>query len=431
MNEEQNRLTQVVGVKFKSRGKIYFFDPGDKAISSGSKVVVETSRGLELADCVQGNHFVADTKVVAPLRPVVRAATSDDLRIAASCADRERDAAKICEEKIAQHGLDMKLVDVECNFEGNKIMFFFTSDGRVDFRELVKDLAGIFRTRIELRQIGVRDEAKILGGLGICGRQLCCSRFLDDFQPVSTKMAKTQSLSLNPTKISGSCGRLMCCLRYEQEAYEELVKTVPKNGTFVETPQGYGSVTQVNLLRQKVKVRIDGEDNHDIRLFDADEVAAIPGGRPKPGEPLPHVLVIKEKPKEEEPEKPSSLTGWSLPAMFAADTDKAPTGTPDTKRPSSRRRGGKNHRPGGDSSEPKQFDKEPHGDSFRPGGFRQGGRPGKGKGSSAAQKPQSAPAENAQSAAPAGAPAPAEKKKNPRRRYGRGKNRPGGDKKPE
>jgi len=306
----------VVSVKFKGRGKTYFFDPNGQEVPAGVQVVVETSKGMELADCVQGNHEVLDDRIVPPLRPVVRVATPDGLRIAALCKEREKDAFRIAEKKIAEHGLDMKLVDVECNFEGSKILFFFTSDGRVDFRELVKDLAGVFRTRIELRQIGVRDEAKMLGGLGICGRPFCCHQFLDDFEPVSTKMAKTQSLSLNPAKISGSCGRLMCCLRYEQEAYEELVKSVPKNGAFVETPSGYGNVAQVNLLRQTVKVKLDGEDN-SLHSFDADEVASVPGGRPKPGEPLPHVLKAPVK-KKEEPEEPEKT--WTMPPIFAEDT---------------------------------------------------------------------------------------------------------------
>ncbi len=319
-------MTDVVSVKFKGRGKTYFFDPNGVDCHDGQQVVVETSKGLELAECVQGPHTVMDERIVPPLRPIVRVATADDLRIAELCKQREKEAFGICEQKIAAHGLDMKLVDVECNFEGNKILFFFTSDGRVDFRELVKDLASIFRARIELRQIGVRDEAKMLGGLGICGRPFCCHAFLDDFEPVSTKMAKTQSLSLNPTKISGSCGRLMCCLRYEQEAYEELVKTVPKNGAFVQTPCGYGNVCQVNLLRQKVKVKLDGADEAP-KAFDADEVAAIPGGRPKPGEPLPDILVIKDKTVEEAPAEPE----WKMPPIFAEDTAAEETPAPESE----------------------------------------------------------------------------------------------------
>ena len=211
-------MTEVISVKFKNRGKSYYFSPNGKTVKTGQQVIVETSKGLEIADCFRGNHEVEDDAVVQPLRPVVRVATRDDLRVAEINKQREKEAFEICQQKIAEHGLDMKLVDVECNFEGNKTMFFFTSDGRVDFRELVKDLAGIFRNRIELRQIGVRDEAKMLGGLGICGRPFCCSQFIDEFQPVSTKMAKVQSMSLNLGKGSGSCGRLMCGLRCEQEA---------------------------------------------------------------------------------------------------------------------------------------------------------------------------------------------------------------------
>ncbi len=309
-------MITVVSVKFRGRGKTYYFDPGALEVPDGAQVVVETSKGLELCECVQGNHVVTDERIVPPLRPVVRIATADDLRIAELCRQREKEAFGIAEKKIAAHGLEMKLVDVECNFEGNKMLFFFTSDGRVDFRELVRDLAGVFRARIELRQIGVRDEAKMLGGIGMCGRPFCCSQFLDDFEPVSTKMAKVQSLSLNPAKISGCCGRLMCCLRYEEEAYEELVKTVPKNGAFVETIDGYGNVVQVNLLRQRVKVRLDNTDDAP-KTFEADEVAAVPGGRPKPGEPLPHVLKPVER-KKEEPEEADDF--WVAPPIFAEDT---------------------------------------------------------------------------------------------------------------
>ena len=335
----------VVSIKFKGRGKTYFFDPNGLTVAEGQQVVVETSKGLELATCVQGNHEITDERIVPPLRPVARIATADDLRIAELCKTREKEAFVIAEQKIAEHGLDMKLVDVECNFEGSKILFFFTSDGRVDFRELVKDLAGVFRTRIELRQIGVRDEAKMLGGLGICGLPFCCHRFMDEFQPVSTKMAKTQSLSLNPAKISGSCGRLMCCLRYEQEAYEELVKSVPKNGAFVETPVGYGNVTQVNLLRQTVKVKLDSDES--TRSFEADEVAAVPGGRPHPGEPLPHVLKLVPKRKPEPKEEAEDE--WAMPPIFAEDTA-APAAEPEApaeeKRGGGRRRRGRGKKPG-------------------------------------------------------------------------------------
>ena len=293
-------MIDVVSIKFKSCGKVYYFAPNGTSPKEGDRVVVETANGRELAICSQGVHAVADDRVVLPLQPVLRVATAADLRTLEQNKKREAEAFDICKKKITEHGLDMKLVDVECNFDGNKITFFFTSDGRVDFRELVKDLAGVFRSRIELRQIGVRDEAKMLGGLGICGRPFCCSQFLSEFYPVSTKMAKVQNLSLNPKKISGTCGRLMCCLRYEQEAYEDLVKTVPKNGAFVETPDGYGNITQVNLLRQTVKVKLDGENEQ--RGYTAKQVAAVPGGRPKDGEAPVHVLnYVPEEPVKEEP----------------------------------------------------------------------------------------------------------------------------------
>ena len=312
-------------MKFKNRGKVYFFDPHGIAVRTGDKVVVETSRGLELAECVLGNHVVPDETVVQPLRSLARIATKDDLRIEEINRRREKEAFQICKQKIAEHGLDMKLVDVECSFEGNKTMFFFTSDGRVDFRELVKDLASVFRNRIELRQIGVRDEAKMLGGIGICGRPYCCSQFLDDFQPVSTKMAKVQSMSLNPSKISGACGRLMCCLRYEQAAYEDLVKAVPKVGAFVETPAGYGTVSSVNILRSSLKVKLDGQGEDVFKSYQADEIAVIPGGRPKPGETLPSLLKDRPKPvRDEEPKEDP----WALPPLFADDVygDKKPDG---------------------------------------------------------------------------------------------------------
>ena len=300
-------MVDVVSIKFKSCGKVYYFAPNGTDPKEGDRVVVETANGRELAICSQGVHAVADDRVIQPLQPVIRVATAADLRVLELNKKREAEAFEICKKKIADHELDMKLVDVECNFDGNKITFFFTSDGRVDFRELVKDLAGVFRSRIELRQIGVRDEAKMLGGLGICGRPFCCSQFLSEFYPVSTKMAKVQNLSLNPKKISGCCGRLMCCLRYEQEAYEDLVKTVPKNGAFVETPDGYGNVTQVNLLRQSVKVKLDGENEQ--RSYTAKQVASVPGGRPKDGEMPVHVLQYVP---EEEPEAEEVVDEWNF-----------------------------------------------------------------------------------------------------------------------
>ena len=313
-------MIEIISVKFRGRGKLYYFDPAGVTANPGDQLVVETSKGMELGTCIIGNHMVQDDDTVQPLRPVVRAATENDLRVAEINRSREAEAFGICKELIAKHKLEMKLVDVECSFEGSKILFFFTADGRVDFRELVKDLAGVFRTRIELRQIGVRDEAKMLGGLGICGRPFCCRQFLGDFQPVSTKMAKTQSMSLNPVKISGTCGRLMCCLRYEQEAYEDLVKHVPKTGTFVQTKDGYGVVTQVNLLRQSVKVRLDGPGDDTVRTYTTDEFAEVPGGRPPEGEPLPQIFHYVAKPKEEpEPDE------WAVPMVAEAVSAEAPS----------------------------------------------------------------------------------------------------------
>ena len=340
-------MIEVVSIKFKNRGKAYSFDPRGITAKAGDKLVVETAKGLELADCCHGNHMVENTSVVLPLRPVIRLATQDDLRVAEINVRREAEAVEICRKKIAEHGLDMKLVDAECSFEGNKITFFFTSDGRVDFRELVKDLAAIFRTRIELRQIGVRDEAKMVGGIAICGRPYCCGQFLEDFQPVSTKMAKVQSLSLNPTKISGSCGRLMCCLRYEQEAYEDLIKKVPKQGAFVETKDGYGTAVQVNLLRQCVKVRLDGDNDDTLHLFKANELAAVPGGRPKDGEEPPHVLHYVPEPEEPEEKEDE----WTLPVLYADAVSEQPTktepegGEESEKKRSRRRRGRSKARP--------------------------------------------------------------------------------------
>ncbi len=291
-------MTEVVSVHFKSKGKVYFFLPNGFELKKGDNVIVETSKGLEYAECVRGNHEVEDSTLVPPLRPVVRVATEEDTRRAEENKQKEAEAFEICRGKIEEHELDMKLVDVEYNFEGNKILFFFTSDGRVDFRELVKDLAAIFKMRIELRQIGVRDEARMLGGLGICGRPFCCAQFLDDFQPVSIKMAKTQGLSLNPTKISGTCGRLMCCLKYEQDAYEDLVKRVPKVDAFVETPLGKGSVTDVNLLRGTMRVRLEDQTDTSLKTFEADEVEVL-GGKAKRAEYL--ALKAEGKIPEEPP----------------------------------------------------------------------------------------------------------------------------------
>ena len=250
-------MADIIGVRFKNSGKAYYFDPGEFDPEKGSLVVVQTARGTECGEVVIPRKPVADETVVQPLKPVLRPANREDQRRVRENAEKEKRAFSICQKKIAEHKLEMKLVEVEYAFDGSKILFYFTADGRVDFRSLVKDLASVFRTRIELRQIGVRDEAKMLGGLGICGRPFCCSQFLGGFQPVSIKMAKEQGLSLNPTKISGCCGRLMCCLKYEQDTYEALLKVTPKQGALVSTPEGKGVVTEVNLLTGKLKVRLD------------------------------------------------------------------------------------------------------------------------------------------------------------------------------
>lgn len=250
-------MTEIIGVRFKSVGKVYYFSPGDLSLSGGEKVIVETARGVECGDVVFGNKSVDDEEIVAPLKTVIRVATDDDLKQIERNKLKEQNALEICEEKVRRLGLNMSLVDVECTFDNSKLLFYFTAENRVDFRELVKELAAVFRTRIELRQIGVRDEAKMLGGLGICGRPFCCSSFLGDFQPVSIKMAKEQSLSLNPTKISGACGRLMCCLKYEQDGYEELFRITPKVGALVETPSGKGTVTDSNLISGKLHVKLE------------------------------------------------------------------------------------------------------------------------------------------------------------------------------
>ena len=250
-------MVEIIGVRFKSGGKQYYFDPAGLEVQPGQGVIVETSRGLEYGECAQGNTQVEEETVVQPLRPLVRIATEEDEKTVEKNREKEAKAFQICQEKIAAHGLEMKLVEAEYSFEGNKVLFFFTAEGRVDFRALVKDLASTIHARIELRQIGVRDEAKMLGGLGICGRPFCCAQFLDEFQPVSIKMAKTQNLSLNPTKISGTCGRLMCCLKYEQNAYEDAAKRMPKVESFVQTPDGPGNVKSVDLLRETMKVSLD------------------------------------------------------------------------------------------------------------------------------------------------------------------------------
>lgn len=271
-------MVEIIGVRFKSGGKQYYFDPAGLEVQPGQGVIVETSRGLEYGECAQGNTQVEEETVVQPLRPLVRIATEEDEKTVEKNREKEAKAFQICQEKIAAHGLEMKLVEAEYSFEGNKVLFFFTAEGRVDFRALVKDLASTIHARIELRQIGVRDEAKMLGGLGICGRPFCCAQFMDEFLPVSIKMAKTQNLSLNPTKISGTCGRLMCCLKYEQDAYEDAIKRLPKNDSFVLTPDGTGNVSDVNVLKETVNVRLDDRTDGP-RCYHNCEVCVLRNGK--------------------------------------------------------------------------------------------------------------------------------------------------------
>ena len=274
-------MIKVIGVRFRTAGKIYFFSPGGLELKAGDKVIVETARGVEFGSVVTGIKEVPDDQISQPLKPVIRIATQDDVRREAKNREKEKEAFKICQEKIRKHGLEMKLIDAEYTFDNNKVLFYFTADGRIDFRELVKDLASVFRTRIELRQIGVRDETKIRGGIGICGRPLCCHTYLTEFAPVSIKMAKEQNLSLNPTKISGVCGRLMCCLTNEEETYEELNSHLPSISDYVTTPEKLkGEVQSVNVLRQTVKVIVSlDNDEKEVRDYKVDELRFKPRRR--------------------------------------------------------------------------------------------------------------------------------------------------------
>ena len=355
-------MVEIISVRFKEGGKHYYFNPNGAQFQPGEGVIVETTRGTEFGECVQGNTPIDEMELTAPLRPVLRRATPED----ELTREKEAKALEICQQKILEHGLEMKLVDAEWSFEGNKVLFFFTAEGRVDFRALVKDLASAIHARIELRQIGVRDEAKMLGGLGICGRPFCCSQFLDEFQPVSIKMAKTQNLSLNPTKISGTCGRLMCCLKYEQEAYEDLVKHSPKPESFVETPDGAGTVSSVNLLRQTVQVRLDSAPE-TTKCYHNCELCVIRNGKGKRPEgyvepPLEELAKLRKPP---EPEETPDLKGAASPlaaaleAVFNGETpqyegvggERSDSPKPRERRRSRSRRGGNRTQSEGDSSE--------------------------------------------------------------------------------
>ena len=305
-------MAVVAGIRFRKAGTVYYFDPTDTWPKPGDHVVVETVRGIELGETVTSSREIPDDKLIAPLKKIIRIATPEDVRRGEECAAKEKDAFSIGLQKIAAHELEMKLVDVEYTFDGSKLIFYFTANGRVDFRDLVKDLASVFKMRIELRQIGVRDEAKMLGGLGACGRALCCGTFLSDFQPVSIRMAKDQNLSLNPTKISGQCGRLMCCLKYEQDYYEVTLKKLPRVGRDIMTPDGIGTVTEIAVIREKVKVRMrQQDDTYDIREYSLDQVC-------KPGEALP------EADEPDDDEIANDLLGEDIPEAFKEEAPVRP-----------------------------------------------------------------------------------------------------------
>ena len=360
-------MAMIIGVRFREVGRVYYFDPGTTPFQKGDRVIVETARGVECGEVMQENTDLPEEQIKRPLKQVIRAATQEDLRNLEGQEKKEAEAFKVCEEKILKHGLDMKLVNVEYTFDASKIIFHFTADQRVDFRALVRDLAGHFRTRIELRQIGVRDEAKLLGGLGYCGRPFCCSTFMGDFHPVSIKMAKEQGLSLNPTKISGTCGRLMCCLKYEEAAYEAALKELPSPGSFIDTPEGRGMVVEVNAISKAVKVKLDRRADAAPQTFQYDAIEGLKRRsalREDDAFALPEVRV-KVKAEEEEPAKPSppprpqrkpdrpppaekpAPAEKSPPAAKTAavnHTEKAETRSTDDRRDVSEKRGGKNWR---------------------------------------------------------------------------------------
>ena len=394
----------VVGVQFKKGGKVYYFDPGKLDIAAGDEVIIDTARGAEYGFCAEGNHTVPTAKVVQPLRAVIRVATDNDRRTRQEYKEKEPHAFEVCQNKILDHKLDMKLVSAEYSFDGSKILFYFTADGRVDFRDLVKDLAGVFRTRIELRQIGVRDEAKMMGGLGICGRPFCCKQFLDDFQPVSIKMAKTQSLSLNPTKISGTCGRLMCCLKYEQDAYESLIKSSPKQDSIVNTCDGKGTVTDVSLLKQTVKVRLDN-DPSTVKCYHNCDICILRNGKGKKNDPpIPDDIPPLPKPEEKQPEPESiAMFDESILSNYVADEPKE---KPERKRNDRQNDRAQEQRPRKNYNRPRQ-DRKPRNQDNKP-------RPQK----------SAAPQEGAKAFQKDGAAKP--KNNGGRRRYYRGNKKPSG-----
>ncbi|MBE6963257.1 MAG: hypothetical protein E7443_01480 [Ruminococcaceae bacterium] len=432
-------MTEVISVRFRGGCKNYYFSPGELQVKMGDKVIVETSQGPEFATCTEGNHEVADSAIVSPLCAVLRMATESDMRTVDYNRKRESEAFDICEKKIEEHGLDMKLVNVSASFDGNKIIFYFTADGRVDFRELVRDLAGVFRARIELRQIGVRDEAKMIGGLGICGRPFCCSQFLDSFMPVSIKMAKTQNLSLNPTKISGTCGRLMCCLKYEQNAYEDAVKRMPKVESFVQTPDGPGNVKSIDLLRETVKVSLDSSPE-PLKKYHNCEVCVLRNGKgSREGIEIPERTA---RYVEEIEEPVFSAPILSTSPLYAVDSEleDAPVrekmgqegGKARRRHRGGRRRGGKSEAAAEQKvkapAELKAEGGKSRGGKQAEGGEKKGGRPQNGKNAAARQpKPRTEQpkpkAEHKAEGAEGGAP----KRRRPHHRGGRRRGGKGGE----
>ena len=368
-------MTEIIGVRFKDGGKLYYFNPNGVQVQAGQHVIMETSKGIEFGECALANTMIDEMELIAALRPMLRVATEADYAQVKSNQEKEKKAFQICQDKIAEHKLEMKLVEVKYSFDGSKILFFFTADGRVDFRHLVKDLASIFCTRIELRQIGVRDEAKIMGGLGICGRPFCCSQFLSDFQPVSIKMAKTQNISLNPTKISGVCDRLMCCLKYEQDAYEDLLKDTPKLESLVNTPDGVGVVNQIQLLREQVKVVLDS-DPDTPKVYRKEDIEIIRNGKGKrpPGYEFPVPAPEKKEPSLGLLRTQEQAASLANPEVEERPKEKKPEGANSTSHRSRRSRSSANrnkerpaaaHPEQGAAGEAKSGEKKPNSHSRR------------------------------------------------------------------
>ena len=424
-------MTEVISVRFRGGCKNYYFDPRGEQVKMGDQVIVETAQGAEFATCTEGNHEVADEAIVQPLCAMLRKATDTDRRTVEYNRKKESEAFDICEKKIAEHGLDMKLVNVSASFDGNKIVFYFTADGRVDFRELVRDLAAVFRARIELRQIGVRDEAKMIGGLGICGRPFCCSQFLDSFMPVSIKMAKTQNLSLNPTKISGTCGRLMCCLKYEQNAYEDAAKRMPKVESFVQTPDGPGNVKSVDLLRETVKVSLDSAPE-PLKKFRNCEVCVLRNGKgSRDGIEIPErpARFVEEKEEEFFAEPILATTYYVDEELEVAPIrEKTGKGSAEASKSRRRHRGGRRHSkvgkseqaaaPAAEKKPEKKAEKKPE-KKEAPKSVRESGKGKQPK----APKPQL----KAEAQAPAGEGEEAKHRRRPHHRGGRRRGKGGGE----